>query len=174
MKEKFIENKRVILLIASIVAAALLVPTFISFFGNAINDRTVINMIIYLALLAADLVFLFYAFKQKEINSKLLLIPVILITSAGLLENIYAIITNNDWSAIFFAALYAGILVVYIIYMSNNCDKLKIALYILLLICMCFNLTAAFSRSTVEMSKLITNLICITCLYFIPKGGEQQ
>lgn len=174
MKEKFIENKRIVLLIASVVAAALFVPAFISFFGDAITDRSIVFIIMYGLLLATDLVFVFYTFNKKEITTKALFIPILLFESAGILRYVYDVLTNDSWSSIFFIALYAGLLITYIFYMINNNEKLKIALYILILICLCFNLVAAFAGSIVELSMIITNLIFISSLYFIPKGGEQQ
>lgn len=174
MKEKVIHNKGIIILIASIVSAALLVPSFISFFGDEINDINVVRLVYYILLLLSGLFFVYYFIAKKEIDLKLLIAPVITFESAGILTNVFDIIKYNSWSAIYFAALYAATLVLFIIYLINKAKMIKIALYVLLLICLAFNLVNVFAGSTVELSRLIINLILIGSLYLIPEGGEQK
>ena len=174
MKEKVIQNKRIIILIASIVSIALLVPSFISFFGNPINDGSIINVIIYILLLLSGLIFVLYYITKKDIDKKTLIAPIAVFEAAGLVGSIYSIIRNNSWSAVYFAALYASVLILYLIYYFKGAKILKIALYILLLICIVFNLLDVFNGNNVEFSRLILNLIFIGSLYFIPEGGEQE
>lgn len=174
MKEKVIQNKRIIILIASIVSAALLVPSFINFFGNPANDVAIILVITYALLALTNLVFIIYFITKKDIDLKALIIPFILFTAAGMLEPIFGIIQADSWSSIFFLALYASVLILFLIYYFNNNKMIKIALYILSLICMAFSLLDVFGSSNVELSRLITNLILIGSIYFIPEGGEQK
>ena len=174
MKEKVIQNKRIIVLIASIVSIALLVPSFISFFGSPINDVSIISVTIYILLLLSALAFVLYYITKKDIDKKTLIAPIALFEAAGLVGTISNIVRNNSWSAIYYAALYASILILYLIYYFKGTKILKIALYILILICIVFNLLDVFNGNNVEFSRLILNLIFIGSIYFIPEGGEQE
>ncbi len=174
MKEKVIQNKGIIILIASIVSAALLVPSFISFFGDVINDILVIRLVSYSLLLLASLSFVYYFIAKKEIDLKALILPVALFESAGILTEVFNIVKYNSWSSIYYAALYTAVLILFIIYLIKQNKILKIALYILLLICMVFNLLNTFTGSNIEFSRFILNLIFVGTLYLIPEGGEKQ
>lgn len=173
MKQKIIDNQNVILVIASIVAAALVVPSIIGLFGNQLNAASIIYLIVYGLYVATNAVILYLAFKKKDFSLKLLLIPVILFEGASLIPQIYTLINNNTWSTIFYIALYASVLIVYIVNcVKENC-KLKIAFYILLLICAAFNLVGLFGGSTIEFSRLLTNLMICGIFYLITKGENE-
>ena len=174
MKEKVIQNKGIIILIASIVSAALLVPSFIAFFGEVINDVLVVRLVCYCLLLLASLTFVYYFIAKKEIDLKALILPVALFESAGILSGVFNIVKYNSWSSIYYAALFAAVLILFVIYLIKQAKMLKIALYILLLICMVFNLLDTFTGNNVEFSRFILNLIFIGTLYLIPEGGEKQ
>ena len=172
MKQKLLENKNIIILIASIVSCALLVPTFISFFGDRINDRSIISIIMYAALAATNLIMIFYVISKRELSLLALLIPLIVFESAGLLNNIYSLIKNNSWVGLFYCALYVSIILCYIIYYFNKNEKLRIAILILFLICIAFNVVGVFGGSAISLSTLITNLLLTGVFYIITSGGN--
>ena len=174
MKEKVIQNKGIITLIAAIVSAALLVPSFISFFGDEINDVNVVRLVIYCLILTTDLLFICYYVAKKEFDLKALIAPVIIFYGAGITSNIFDTIKYNSWTAVFYAALYAAVLILYLIYYFNTSKNINIALYVLLLICIVFNVLGVFTGSAIECSRLIINLIIIGNLYLIPQGGDKE
>ncbi len=174
MKEKIIKNKNVVILIASIVASALLVPSFISLFGNQLSDNSIVFLIVYALYLLANGAFIFFVVTKKELSVKTLLIPVVLFESAHILSNVYSLIGNNSWSSIFYLALYAGLLITYIVYMLKPNDKIIIAIFILLLICAAFSLVGLFQGSTISFSGLITYLLIAGIFYTITQGGNEE
>jgi len=174
MKDKLIQNKNIIILIAAIVACALLVPSFIGILGNEITSQSVTSLVISVATLLANLFFIFCFITKKDINKKLLIIPIAIFEGALLVGQIYSIIQYNSWSSIYYAALYAAVIIIYVIYFFKSNSILKITLYILFAICMAFDLLNVFQGSNVDFSRLITNLIFIGNLYLISEEGEQQ
>ena len=124
MKEKLIQNKNIIIVVASIVAAALLVPGFISLLGNQISDATILSFIQYGLYLATSLLLIFYVVTKKEITLKLLLIPLLLFEAAAITMNVYSLVVNNSWSSIFYLALYASVLITFVIYLCNPSKNL--------------------------------------------------
>jgi hypothetical protein len=172
MKQKLLDNKNIIILIASIVACALLAPTFISFFGDTINDRSIVSIIMYAAYAAANLIIIIFVISKKELSLLTLMIPLIVFESAGLLNNIYSLIKNNSWVGLYYCALYFSIILCYIIYYFNRNEKLRIAILILFLICIAFNVVGVFGGSNISLCVLITNLLLTGIFYSITSGGE--
>lgn len=172
MKDKLVQNKNIIILVAEIVAAALLVPGFISLLGNQVNDSAVFNFIQYGLYIATSLLLIFYVVTKKEITLKALIAPLILFVAAQMVNNVYNLILNNSWSSIFYLALYASVLITFIIYVMKPAKNLKYAVMILFLVCIAFNLSGLFNGSLIDFSRLITNLIFCSILY-LEKGGNE-
>lgn len=173
MKEKLIQNKNIIIFVASIVASALLVPGFISLLGNQMGDVTILSFIQYGLFIATSLLFIFYVVTKKELTLKSLLIPLILFETASIIMNVYGIVMNNSWVNIFYLALYASVLITFIIYLFKPSKYLKYAILILFLICICFNLSGLFGGSLMDFSRFITNLLFCSIFYLICEGGNK-
>ena len=173
MREKIIEKKNIIILVASIVAGALLIPSFISLFSNNLNDIAIITLIAYGGYLATALLFIYYVCAKKEITLKALILPIIIFEAASALTSVYNLIVNSSWSSIFYIALYLSVIIVSLIYLGKKCDKLKYAIYILLLVCIAFNLASVFNGSTIGLSCLIINLVITGIFYLNSLGGNE-
>ena len=173
MKEKIVANKSIIMLIASIVAAALLVPTFIGYFGARVTANTLLELIEDGLLLFSALVLVFLLAYKKELTLNTLLIPVVLITSSLMLGSIYSIIEYDSWISIYYLAIYGSILILYIIAMINPIKYIKYALYVLLLIVIVMALLGVFGGNMISTARVIIFVIITINFYLLTNGKEK-
>lgn len=162
MIEKIKANIDKITLVLSIVAGALLVPSIIERIGSNMSEYYIILLIEYGLLLVSNLMFVIMN-KNKD---KALLPALILFFSALSLINVYNVIEGSFYN-VATSVLYVGIVVVYLVSLNNN--KVKNALYLLMLIALAFFLASALGGGAISLSILLTGLVLFGNIY-LDKG----
>jgi len=173
MKEKIIANKTIIMLIASIVAAALLVPSFITYFGLNLTANVIVNLVQAGLILATALALVFLLVYKKELTFQTMLIPVVLFASSQILNYVYNIIEFDNWASIYYLAIYTSILILYIISMVNQNKYLLYALYILLLVAIVIQLLGVFAGGMVATASFIMLVLFVINIYLLSNGKEK-
>lgn len=157
MIKKLISNKELIAKIALIVAIALVIPSIISLFAQDFSN-SVFRLILNATLILSAIYLLVLLFTKKELNTKSLLIPVILLFAGELAVNINDLITENSWRYPYYIALYGAAIIAYVMLVFNSNKKVKYVTYTLFLIILTFNLLAMFTGSTTGLARLIIGL----------------
>ena len=185
MLETIRRNKFNIILVASIVAIFLLLPSL----ANAIEDfknynkylrdgatyyrelrnTTLISIIEFLCLIIAD-VFLLVMGRKRSIDKTLIMFAIILYYASDSIDPIYDFIKNDDYSSIYSVIINVIIASFAIIALSN--DRYLFASLVLLLIDAAFALVSSFGGSAVGLSKLILILVLMISIYFSSKSNE--
>lgn len=174
MIKKIISNKELIAKIALIVAIALITPQIISLFAQDFTNNA-FRLILNGTLILSAAWILVLLFSNKELNTKSLLIPVILLFAGELAMNINDLIVENSWRYPYYIVLYGMAIVAYIIFAFNNNKKVKYVLYTLFLIILTFNLLGVFTGSTTSLARLIIGLTILGNIYLsLDMKGENN
>lgn len=162
MLEKIKSNQYKLVLILSIVAGALLVPAVFELLNDLIREYEIIRLICLGFSIAANGILIAYSLTKKKFNFNLLIAPVLVYFLADILDNLYAIMISESFSAIAYMGLDIAIIIVYFIAMKNK--KMQNVLYILWLISFAFSLTGILSSHN-NLSYMITNLTLGSIIY---------
>ena len=173
MVNKIKTNKDFIAKILSILAIALTAPEIINLLSQNFNN-VVFNLILHGTLILSAIYILVLLFTKKELNIKTLLIPTLLIYGGVLANNIRGLIENNSWSYVYYIALYACIIIFYVLVMLNNNKTFKYILFMLFIIILAMNLLSVFTGSYIGLARLIIGLIIVFNLYLTIELKEEE
>lgn len=173
MVNKIISNKNIIAEILSVLAIALFIPEIINLFNQDIQD-VVFTLILYSTAILSAVYILVMLLTKKELTLKALIIPVILLFSGIVANNLRNVIEFNSWSSVYYTALYTAAIIAYLLLAFNSSKKeYKIAVYILFLIILATNLLGVFNGSTISLARLIIGLIIIGNVYLDLNNKEE-
>ena len=164
MLQKFIKNKDLVTIIASIVGIALVAPDIIGLLGQEITTY-VYHLVLYATLVCALVYVLVYALLNKELDNKSLICPLSLLYAGPIVVSLYNILEAEAYSNIYYLALYTFAIVIFILFVIYKKTKLKIAVYVTISIILAFNLVSVFTGSANSLARLIMGLLIVFNLH---------
>ncbi len=161
MIQKIENNKHIIMFVLSIISAALVIPNLLGYiFQNNFTDNIIFELVAIGLMLATVAVFLLISLKKANADNKVLALIAAFLYGSSLTSNIYNVI-NNNWNSIYYLALYAAVIIVFAVTLFCNSKYVKYALYILMLVILCYNLINVFGGNYFSGARLIIGLMLL-------------
>lgn len=169
MISKIKENQSKFILVLSIIAGALLLPSIFLLFSKNITENTLISLLINGGLIATNVLIAVFSSKGKLKNYFLIFFTLFFVilavkyfdlVLAG--KNVY-VDSLTYFNYVVYLVLYIAIIVLNFVSKKNsNCKKV---LYICLLVSLAFLLTGIFAGSNTYLSIFLTVFSLLTHLY---------